>query len=104
MARKYKMLVTVQKEIEVELTDSVFGGMTEEDYLAEFRRGLWHVDSMKDVAEHAGRMAFDGCGSEHDGLGLVDAHYSKYPRPPDVKVWVHNEDIEVEMLTIEAAA
>lgn len=78
--------VTIEKEIEIELTAAFFGGMTQEEYLAEFRKGLWDVDGIEDVMKYAARMAaYYGGGVQHDGLGLLSEHHSTYPRVPDVK-------------------
>lgn len=91
--------VTTIKEIQVELTPAVFGGLSEEQYLQEFRKGLWHVEGMDDIYQYAARMAADGGGRQHDGLGLVSESYSRYPRVPDVKFDVLDEDVETEIIT-----
>lgn len=95
---KRTIQVTIVKEIEIEFTSSVFGGMTEAKYLAEFSRSLFPVDGIDEVFKYAARMAacFGG-GYEHDGLGRVDTHTSTYPRVPDVKFKVLTEEIEEEI-------
>lgn len=102
MGRKFEMTVVSTKNIEVEFTESVFGGKTEAEYLEAFRTHMWPVDSLKDVAEYAGRMAFDGTNQSHDFLGFLAESHVTSPKVPDVKVWIHGEDIEdleVEDLT-----
>lgn len=100
---KHTVRVTIEKEIEVELTPAVFGGMTQEEYLAEFRKGLWHVDSIDDVVKYAARIAATGgAGGEYDGIGRLDHDFSTYPRVPDVKVRVIDEECEEEILTPNA--
>lgn len=95
---KRTVRVTIEKEIEIELTPELFGGMTEEQYLAEFRKGLWHVDTIDDVVKYAARMAaYHGGGHQHDGLGLLDHHHSTYPRVPDVKFRVIDDECEEEI-------
>lgn len=90
--------VTTTKEIKVELTPAVLGGMSEEAYLEEFRKGLWRVEDMDDIYKYAARMAAEGGGYQHDGLGLVSESYSRHPRAPDVKFDVLDEDVETEIV------
>lgn len=99
-AEKRLIRVLIEKEIEVVFTESLLGGLTEEEYLAEFRKSLWHVESMDEVAEYAARMAATlGGGYSHDGLGLLDHHYSTYPRVPDVKFREVYSEVETEVLS-----
>ncbi len=94
---KRTVRVTIEKEIEIELTPAMFGGMSVEAYLAEFRNGLWHVDSIDDVVKYAACMAADGGrGYEHDGLGLLND--SDFPRPPDVRFREISEDVDSEVI------
>lgn len=96
---KRTVRVTIEKEIEVELMPSMFGGMTEEEFLAEFRKGLWNVETIDDVAKYAARMAATvGSGVEHDGIGLLSYHYSSYPKEPDVKFREIIDECEEEIL------
>lgn len=96
---KRTVRVTIKKEVEIEIMPSMFGGMSEEEYLAEFRKGLWEVESMDDVVKYAARMAvYYGGGSQHDGLGLLGAHYSTHPRVPDVKFREISDESEEEIL------
>ncbi|KEH06879.1 hypothetical protein GY14_31845 [Delftia tsuruhatensis] len=97
-AMKRTIRVTITKEIEIELTPAVFGGLPQEEYLAEFRKGLWHVDSLDEVFTYAASMAaHHGGGMQHDGLGLLSESYSQFPRTPDVKFTVLDEDTETEI-------
>lgn len=98
-AIKRTVRVTIEKEIEIELMPSFFGDMTIDEYLAEFRKGLWNVDSIDDVIKYAARMAaYHGGGMQHDGLGLLDGHYSTYPRTPDVKFNEVYDECEEEII------
>lgn len=91
--------VTIEKEIEIELTPSVFGPMTEEEYLAEFRNGLWHVDGMDDVVKYAAEMAAcHGSGYNHDGIGTVAYAHTTYPSVPDVKFREIYSECETEII------
>lgn len=96
---KRTVQVTIVKEIEIELTPTVFGNMTEAEFLADFRKGLWPVEGIDDVVKYAARMAaICGGGLTHDGIGLLSADYSTYPRAPDVKFKIVEEEYEEEIL------
>lgn len=85
--------VTITKEIEVEFTAGVFGGMSEAEYLAEFRKALWHVDSIDDVFKYAaGCVASGPVPCKQDGLGLITHVNSPFPRRGDVLFRVIDED------------
>lgn len=73
--------------------------MTLDEYLTEFRKGLWNVDSIDDVVKYAARMvASHGGGMQYDGLGLIDEKSSTYPRIPDVKFNEIYSDCEEEII------
>lgn len=102
---KRTIRVTISKEIEIELTPAVFGPMSQAEYLESFGRDLWPIDGIDDVFKYAAEMAAHvGGGYTHDGLGLVSEYYSKYPREPDVKFRVLDEDTETEIIDSENAA
>jgi len=87
--------VTIEKEIEIEITEKLFGGLTEQEYLEEFRKGLWHVDSMIDVAKYAAiEAATGGRGLQLDGLGVLDHSDAD----PDVIFDIKDESIETEVI------
>ena len=93
------VMVVIEKDIEVELMPSMFGPMTKAEYIAEFSKYLWDIDSLDDVIKYAARVAADGgIGGNHDGLGLVDHYFSDYPRVPDVKIRTISEEIETEII------
>lgn len=102
---KRTIRVTITKEIEIELTPAVFGPMTQAEYLESFRRGLWAIESIDDVFKYAAEMAaHHGGGYTHDGLGLLSEHFSEYPRKPDVKFRVLEEETETEIIESEKEA
>lgn len=70
---KRTVRVTVEKTLEIELTPAVFGGLTEAEYLDAFRRQLWPVRDLGDVACYAAEVGANPAllGQESDGLGLV---------------------------------
>ena len=93
---KRTVRVTIEKEIEIELMPSMFGGMSVDEYLAEFRKGLWHVETIDDVVKYAATLAANDCrGIEWDGIGLLCD--SDHPRQPDVKFNVVSENTEAEV-------
>lgn len=95
---KKTIKVTIEKVIEIELTPAMFGGLTEAEYIAQFKQGLWQIDGLDDIYTYAARMAaHHGGGIEHDGLGLLAAHYSTHPRVPDVKFRIVDEFTEEEI-------
>ena len=96
---KRTVRVTIEKEIEVELPPAVFGGMSQDEYLAEFRKGLWYVDGIDDVVEYAARCAAYGLiGVQVDGLGLVNDRDSTYPRKGDVLVHEISDECGCEIV------
>lgn len=86
--------VTITKEIMVELP----ARFADPEMIREWNEGLWPIDDVEDIAQHAAEMAAKGFGgSELDGLGLLGPAYSKYPRVPDVKFTELYEEIETEL-------
>lgn len=99
MSIKRILKVTIEKEIEIELTDTMFGGMSHDEYVAEFKAGLFDIDGVDDILKYAAEMAaVYGGGHDHDGLGLLGASHSTFPRVPDVKFDELSCDVEVEFL------
>lgn len=95
---KKTVRVTIEKEIEIELTPAMFGPMTEAEFVAEWQKILWPIDGIDDVVKHAAVMAAtNGSGYMFDGLGLLGNHDMTYPRVPDVKFLEIYEDIETEI-------
>lgn len=87
--------VTIEKEIEIEFP-AEFGG---DEYLKNFRSGLWHVNSLDDVFQYAAEMAaHHGRGHSFDGLGLLGEHDDQYPHPPDVKFKINSDETETEII------
>lgn len=98
---KFKKIVrvTIETEVEVELTPIFFAQLSEAEFLAEWRKSLWEVESMDDVIKHAAVMAVSyGSGVTHDGLGLVSSIHMTQPRIPDVRFREISEEIESEIL------
>lgn len=96
---KRKVRVTIEKEIEIEMLPSVFENMSQEEYLEEFRKGLWEVEGIDDVVKYAARMAATmGGGYQLDGLGLLGEKDSTFPRVPDVKFTILWDECESEII------
>lgn len=95
---KKTVRVTIEKEIEIELTPTFFGDMSEEQIIAEWNKSLWPIEGMDDVIKHAAVMAATyGDGHTLDGLGLLGGFDTTYPRIPDVKFREIYEDIETDI-------
>jgi hypothetical protein len=97
---KKTVIVTTTKKIEIELTAAVFSGLTLDEYLAEFRKGLWPVEGIDDVIKYAAECAASGgSGYQEDGLGLVSPSHWKGDREGAVKFNVLEDECEVEVLS-----
>ena len=96
---KRNVRVTIIKELELEFTPELFCDLTVDEYLAEFSRGLWPVESIEDVFKYAAAMvALYGAGGGHDGLGLVQSDNYVGSKKPDVIFKEIDEEVEVEIL------
>lgn len=95
---KKTVRVTIEKEIEIELTPTFFGEMTEEQIIAEWNKSLWPIESLDDVIKHAAVMAATyGDGHTLDGLGFIGGFHTTHPRVPDVKFREIYEEVETEI-------
>lgn len=91
--------VTIEKEIKITIPPKFFDGLTQEEFLKEFRKGLWDVEDMDEVIEYAAsQAAILGGGYNLDGLGKLDTEYSK----PDVIFEVLEDNVETEIIDHEA--
>lgn len=98
---KRTVRVTIIKEIEIELMPTVFGGLTEAEYLKGFNDHLWNIDGIDDVFKYAAAMAaHHGGGMTHDGINLLAESCSTYPRIPDVKFKVLDKETEEEFVEV----
>ena len=86
--------VTIEKEVRITITPKLFGPLTQEQYLIEFRKGLWDIDGIDDVIEYAARMAAEYGGGSYDGLGKLAQDYHN----PDVIYDILSEEIEAEFI------
>jgi hypothetical protein len=90
--------VTIEKEIEVELTPEMFDGHTIDEYLADFSKGMWDVSNIDEIVKYAASCAAESVGRQEDGLGLVNFKGSTYPRKGDVVVDILSDEIECEII------
>lgn len=75
--RVKKVRVSVEMEVEINLSQTL-GDMSEENFLAEWRKSLWEVDSLDDIYKHAAEMVAAGFKGYHlDGLGLLSGYASE---------------------------
>ena len=94
--------VRVTAEYEVDITfPAEFFSRYEQDhavelYLADFRKGLWDVESIDDVALYAARMAALNGGGQYDGLGRLAPDYS---HDADVKFVIVDEEFDSEIIS-----
>ena len=98
-AMKKTVRVTIEKEIEIELTPDVFGSLTIEEYLDEFSTILWPVNSIDEVFKYAaGMIAVAGEGS-YDMLGPVGRQDTENNGESWVKFKIVYEDREMEIVS-----
>lgn len=95
---KKTVRVTIEKEIAIELMPSMFGDFTEEQFINQWRKGLWEIKGIDDVVKFAACMAAIYGEGTHDGIGFLAYDHTTIPRVPDVKFNVINEDVETEIL------
>lgn len=102
---KRTVRVTIEKEIEIELTPALFGSMSVEEYLEEFRKGLFEVEGLDNVFKYAAEMAAHyGAGSSHDGLGrIAEAGFADAGKAGVIFTKSY-EDTQSELLPLAAAA
>ncbi len=93
---KRKIRVIVEKEIEIEIMPSMFIGMTEQEYLDEFSRGFWKVDSMDDIFIFAAKVAAIHGRGEEEGLGILEPKHMKDMCKADIYFDEIFGDVETE--------
>jgi len=66
--------VSIEKEIEINL-ENTLGKMSEEEFLSEWRKSFWDVESLDDIYKHAAEMVCAGfAGCNLDGIGMLSGH------------------------------
>ena len=93
---KRTVRVTITKVVEVEFP-AEWGSA---ENIADWRRGLWHIDGVDDIAKFAARMAATGSeGYQTDGIGLLGQRGRLYgAKTPDVIFNETHEDYEEEII------
>jgi len=71
--KKYKVLVTVEKEMEIEVNTDVING----DWMAAFSDGMWQVDELQEVVEHVAKQASVRDGYFIEGVGEWPKDYER---------------------------
>ena len=93
---KRRVRVTAEYEVDITIMPSWFGPMTVEQALEEFRKGLWDVESIDDIAMYAARCAaLDGSGI-YDGTGELSSDYSS--SKANVRYKIVYEDFDSEII------
>ena len=93
---KRRIKVTIEYKMIVTLMPSLFGGMSVEKYLEEFRKGLWDVDDINDIAKYAAQMAALYGETNEDGIGTLSPAYLN--KDTFVKYDIIDEDINSEII------
>lgn len=93
---KRTVRVTITKVLEVEFP-AEWGSA---ENIADWRRGLWHIDGVDDIAKYAAKMAATGSeGVSEDGLGLVGQRGNTYGgRAPELIFNETYDDYEAEII------
>lgn len=73
---KKRVNVTVEFEIDITLMPSMFAGLSIEQYLEAFRKGLWNVNDIDDVVKYAAEVATLDRDTEEDGIGTMSHEWS----------------------------
>lgn len=97
-AVKRRVRVTAEYEVDITFPAEFFSHYEQdhvEQYLADFRKGLWDVESIDDVAMYAARMAALNGGGKYDGLGKLAPDCS---HDADVKFKIIDEDVDSEII------
>lgn len=93
---KKRVNVTVEFEIDITLMPSLFAGLSVEQYLEEFRKGLWDVNDIDDVVKHAAALATFDKDTEEDGIGTMSHEWSN--KNTNVKYRIVSEETESEII------
>lgn len=91
--------VTITKEIEIEIMPSVFGPMTEAEYLAEFSQSFFKVGSLDDIFKYAAVTAAQYGNGECEGLGFLGERGMVFAKAVDVIYDEQSADVETEFLS-----
>lgn len=103
VAIKRKVRVTAEYEVEIIFPSKFFAYYRDkgvenyvEEFLKDFRKGLWDVENIDDVAIYAARVAaLDGDGV-YDGLGNLANNYSS--GEADVRYSIVAEEFDGEII------
>ena len=101
---KRKVKVTAEYEVEIIFQPKLFAYYKDkginnyvEEYLKDFRKGLWDVEDIDDVAMYAAREAALCGDGEYDGIGKLKYVHSCLAPEADVTYAIDSEDIECEI-------
>jgi hypothetical protein len=93
--KKYKALVTIEKEIEIEVNLDIVN----EEYLANFSSYMWGVDTVYEIVEHAASQAAHYEGSFIEGIGEYPNRWERDKNLADQGIHIVSieEDTSVEI-------
>lgn len=94
--KKFKAVVTAEKEIEIEINTDVIN----ENFLKEFSESMWKVNSASDIVEHITYyvLAAEGCFIE--GVGEYPSYTKRDENLSTLGVHIkhnNNDDIEIDV-------
>jgi len=88
-----RVVVTVEKEVIVELPD----WMATPQFIADWNTGLWKIDGVDDIIEHAAEMAAQHGDGAFDGLGNLSERSEYRDKEGDVFYRITSHDVESEV-------
>lgn len=93
---EYTVEVTITKTVKVQLP----ADLAKPESIEEWRRGLWDIDGVQDIAKYAAEHAASGrAGFNLDGIGyLVGPHDSKKDSDTATVYEILDEDCECEIV------
>lgn len=93
--KKYKALVTIEKEIEIEVNTDIVN----DEFLANFSSYMWGVDTVYEIVEHVAHQASHFEGSFIEGVGEWPCRWERDKNLAEQGVHIVsiNEDTSVEV-------
>ena len=85
-----KVRIEIEVDIEIKDISKFRGGLSEEDFLAEWNESFFDVDSMDDIYIHIAECMANGySGCNMDGVGRING------QSPDVRAWLTVDHSEI---------
>ena len=97
-AIKRRVRVTAEYEVDITIMPSMFGQMSIEQFLEMWRKGLWDVEGIDDVAMYAACMAALCGDGQYDGIWELRSIFSSEADTANVKYRILSEDFDSEII------